>query len=168
MAQYIDKAAIVAEIKRRISNHNKELQHASDEDFVSSWASDEESQKLALTALIPFLNTLEVKEVDLEKEVRNFLNDNYTSVEEPDEFLTTTMQIDDMTKFAEHFFILGLNGNNSISPTTKDLIQMYVSDHGEYRWLDASELEQLLNDFVLEYDIIQNREYEQQCKCKSK
>lgn len=66
MKQYIDKAAVVAEIERRISNHNKELQHASDEDFVSSWASDEENQKLALTALIPFLNTLEVKEVDEE------------------------------------------------------------------------------------------------------
>lgn len=35
------------------------------------------------------------------------------------------------------------------------------------RWLDASELEKLLNDFVLEYDIIKNREYKQQCKCKS-
>jgi hypothetical protein len=63
MAQYIDKSALVAEIERRISNHNKELQHATDEDFVSSWASDEESQKLALTALIPFLNTIEVKEI---------------------------------------------------------------------------------------------------------
>ena len=65
--ELIDKSALVAEIKRRISNHNKELKHASDEDFVSSWASDEENQKLALTALIPFINTLEVKEVDLDE-----------------------------------------------------------------------------------------------------
>lgn len=63
MKQYISKDAIVAEIERRISNHNKELKLASDEDFVSSWASDEENQKLALTALIPFINTLEVKEI---------------------------------------------------------------------------------------------------------
>ena len=72
MVQYIDKADLVAEIERRISNHNKELRHATDEDFVSSWASDEENQKLALTALIPFINTLEVKEVDLEKAIDGF------------------------------------------------------------------------------------------------
>ena len=46
----------------------------------------------------------------------------------------------------------------------QDLIEKYVSDHADNRWLDASELEQLLNDFVLEYDVIKNREYEQQCK----
>lgn len=63
MKQLIDKSAIVAEIERRISNHNKKLRHASNEDFVSSWASDEENQKLALVALIPFIDTLEVKEV---------------------------------------------------------------------------------------------------------
>lgn len=49
----------------------------------------------------------------------------------------------------------------------QDLIEKYVSDHAANRWLDASELEKLLNDFVLEYDKIKNREYEQQCKCKS-
>ena len=54
------------------------------------------------------------------------------------------------------------------SQNAQDLIEKYVSDHADCRWLDASELEQLLNDFVLEYDEIKNREYEQQCKCKSK
>jgi len=50
------------------------------------------------------------------------------------------------------------------SQNAQDIIKKYVSDHADCRWLDASELEQLLNDFVLEYDIIKNREYEQQCK----
>ena len=50
------------------------------------------------------------------------------------------------------------------SQNAQDLIEKYVSDHADCRWLDASELEQLLNDFVLEYDVIKNREYEQQCK----
>lgn len=53
------------------------------------------------------------------------------------------------------------------SQNAQDIIKKYVSDHAE-NWLDASELEQLLNDFVLEYDKIRNREYEQQCKCKGK
>lgn len=97
--ELIDKAAVIAEIKRRISNHNKELQHASDEDFVSSWASDEENQKLALTALIPFLDTLEVKEVDLEKEM-DFVKDAY--------YYFTSDERDSMMKVASHFFELGL------------------------------------------------------------
>lgn len=50
------------------------------------------------------------------------------------------------------------------SQNAQDIIKKYVSDHADCRWLDASELEQLLNDFVLEYDVIKNREYEQQCK----
>ena len=86
------------------------------------------AQAQTLEGILSFINTLEVKEVDLEKEVRNFLNDNPTS------------------------------------QNVQDLIKKYVSDHADCRWLDASELEQLLNDFVLEYDIIKNREYEQQCK----
>lgn len=50
------------------------------------------------------------------------------------------------------------------SQNAQDLIEKYVSDHEDCRWLNASELEQLLNDFVLEYDVIKNREYEQQYK----
>lgn len=55
-----------------------------------------------------FLDTLEVKEMDLEKEVRKFIKDNCISLEEPDEFLTTVMQLDDMVIFAKHFYELGL------------------------------------------------------------
>ena len=101
MEQYIPKSALVAEIERRISNHNKELKHASDEDFVSSWASDEENQKLALTALIPFINTLEVKEVDLEKEF-----DDYTK-----DILACDIQWEPFTHLyncAKYFYELGL------------------------------------------------------------
>lgn len=50
------------------------------------------------------------------------------------------------------------------SQNAQDIIKKYVSDHADCRWLDASELEQLLNDFILKYDKIKNREYEQQCK----
>ena len=101
MAQYIDKAAVVAEIERRINNHNKELQRASDEDFVSSWASDEENQKLALTALIPFLDTLEVKGVDLEKALDNFYKQEDWSP-------TDAIEYDAHKDIARHFYELGL------------------------------------------------------------
>ena len=110
MTQYIDKAAVVAEIERRISNHNKELQHASDEDFVSSWASDEENQKLALTALIPFLNTLELKEVDLGKELDSYFA-KFKGLEKNNwNWRTDSMNIhaQGIYDFAKHFFELGL------------------------------------------------------------
>ena len=108
MGKYINKSALLAEIERRISNHNKELKHASDEDFVSSWASDEENQKFALVALIPFINTLEVKEVDLEKEIQDIhkhFHDYYGIVNSnTGEFA----KVEDIVQIAKHFFELGL------------------------------------------------------------
>lgn len=101
MTQYINKSALVAEIEKRISNHNKELQRASDEDFVSSWASDEANQKLALTTLIPFLDTLEVKEVDFEKALDNFYKQEDWSP-------TDAIEYDTHKDIARHFFELGL------------------------------------------------------------
>lgn len=47
--------------------------------------------------------------IDIEKEVREYISKNGTSLEEPDEFLTTLMQLDDMVVFAKHFYELGLN-----------------------------------------------------------
>lgn len=46
--------------------------------------------------------------IDIEKEVREYISKNGTSLEEPDEFLTTLMQLDDMVMFAKHFYELGL------------------------------------------------------------
>ena len=46
--------------------------------------------------------------IDIEKEVREYISKNGTSLEEPDEFLTTLMQLDDMVMFAKHFYELGI------------------------------------------------------------
>lgn len=92
----IDKEKVIAEIERRIANHNKELERASDEDFVSSWASDEENQKIALIALIPFLDTLETKEVDFEKEWKEYFK------------YRGDMATVNIIHLAKHFFELGL------------------------------------------------------------
>ena len=55
--------------------------------------------------------------IDIEKEVREYISKNGTSLEEPDEFLTTLMQLDDMVMFAKHFYELGIqqskNDNNN-------------------------------------------------------
>ena len=62
MAQYIEKAAIIAEIERRIKSLNK------DRDFNYL-------QIKELEALLSFLDTHEVKEVDLEKEIETHLKE---------------------------------------------------------------------------------------------
>ena len=69
MRQYIDKSAVVAEIERR---KNKLLDHIifeRDKEWVVRTAHQ-------LNRIILFLSTLEVKEVDLEKEYEEFVVDD--------------------------------------------------------------------------------------------
>lgn len=59
MKEYIDKAALVAEIKKRQKEHDeKKYDYASSDHF---WASVEDGK------ILSFIDTLEVKEVDLKK-----------------------------------------------------------------------------------------------------
>ena len=102
MAQYIDKAAVVAEIEKRkteinVGGFKSWQEHQCDNCTLSMY--DEMKE---------ILNTLEVKEVDLESEVKEYVDANFTSVEEPDLSFTTVMQLDDMIEFAEFFYRLGL------------------------------------------------------------
>ena len=93
MEQYISKAAVVAEINRR----KKELIELSNESnrFVNQWACG------SLDNILSFIDTLEVKEVDLEKEF-----DNYTK-----HILACDVQFKPFTHLyncAKYFFELGL------------------------------------------------------------
>lgn len=66
----IDKSAIVDEIKSRIKESEKLADVAADNNLHNTL----EANKLLIrqyTSLLSFLNTLEVKEVDLEKELNN-------------------------------------------------------------------------------------------------
>lgn len=70
MTQYIDKAALVAEIKRRISLFKKEKK-------TEKWSAGASQMNVVslgariamLEEILSFFNTLEVKEVDLENYV---------------------------------------------------------------------------------------------------
>ena len=74
MTQYISKSAIKAEINRRIKEHHS-------------------GYLVCLKEILSFINTLEVKEVDLEKELRDFV----------------VGDIDDYDMgLAKHFYELGL------------------------------------------------------------
>lgn len=87
MKHYIDKAALVAEFNRLIAELIKE---GEDTMFEQGRISAFEDAKL-------FLDTLEAKEVDFEKEMSEYF------VEHSDEFFSDKYKL-----FARHFYELGL------------------------------------------------------------
>ena len=93
MIQYIDKSALVAEIKR--------YKHKADERLkiigrtLAEDLKDSALQNLCGN-LLHFLDTLEVKEVDLEREITLWAN------------AIPEIRLDDVQRLAKHFFELGL------------------------------------------------------------
>lgn len=98
MEQYINKAAVVAELERRI---NEEIQrHAVDLGYSQGCVD-------SMRNVLSFLDTLEVKEVDLEKELDEYTADNFWALKGNNES-PYLLDKDDMLKVAKHFFELGL------------------------------------------------------------
>ena len=93
MAHLIDKAAVVAEIERRKHKLLDNIICESDKEWVVRTAHQ-------LNRIILFLDTLEVKEVDLEKEI-----EEYCKSEQFKESLGT-VKVTNL--LAKHFFELGL------------------------------------------------------------
>jgi hypothetical protein len=87
MAQYIDKSALVAEIKR-----------LREQDYPCDTTEESNGYYDALDEITTFLDTLEVKKVDLEKEVQSWVEDNSVN----------GYYREDVYETAEHFFELGL------------------------------------------------------------
>ena len=77
MKQFIDKSALVAEIKERIDRDNEK---------AASYPDNSETDYLyrvkeaVYKDLLSFLDTLEVKEVDLEKDVRQIVSLYYEGI----------------------------------------------------------------------------------------
>ena len=91
----IDKSALVAEIER-LKQKNNESENVYD--FGTEHA---------LKSILSFLDTLEVKEVDLEKEVNNWRHEHFhgrRDKEADGEYLERVSQLD----LAKYFFELGL------------------------------------------------------------
>lgn len=89
MAQYIDKDAVIAEIERLRKKNKK-----------SEYVYDSLDTGYTLKTIASLINTLDVKEVDLEKEI----DDWYNTIGIP---VTT----DALKETARHFFELGLKVN---------------------------------------------------------
>ena len=100
MAQYIDKSALIAEIERLIKKNELYL-----DDKVSDEIRFQKTGAYSvLCDLRHFLDTLEVKEVDLESEFNSFLDnkEGHPRMWHSDE------QIEWAKNIAKHFFELGL------------------------------------------------------------
>ena len=99
MAQYINKAAVVAEIDRR-----KEEEVSYDENGgFASWA--DRNHYSTLDSIQEFLDTLEVKEVDLKKKLPY---DDYKKFFKEYPNISDDWGFEEAWTFAEYFFELGL------------------------------------------------------------
>ena len=96
MAHLIDKSAVVAEIEKRIKECDKLANAASDNNLSNSLQANELLIR-QYTSLLSIIDTLEVKDVDLEKEIDIWY----------DKFAINNKF--DWNGFAKHFFELGLN-----------------------------------------------------------
>lgn len=106
MEQYIRKSAVVAEIERMLETiTNDSEQDVRDRDLGAIYS----AQLLVLRNLAKYLDTLEVKEVDLEKEIKDWWNTHYPSKNYTFEGYTGHY-IENFTliEIAKHFFELGL------------------------------------------------------------
>ena len=103
MTQYIDKDALVAEIEKRKGMCNNH--------YGDYWNGCYNT----LTDILSIIDTLEVKEVDLEKEIAKYLGDDWKQ--------DTSIEVQsDMIGYAKHFFELGLKAR-----TDKELVEEVYS-----------------------------------------
>jgi hypothetical protein len=99
MEQYIPKAALVAEIERRINEINL--------DIIEDWRYrlQREHDIEIMKNILSIIDTLEVKEVDLEKSISDWL---YEGLPNEDEL------IDYIKETAKNFFELGMQVSNKV------------------------------------------------------
>ena len=95
----IDKAAVVAEIERQI------LAIDNYPELTATQVAVSEGNKIVLIKLLYFLDTLEVKEVDLKREIEKEIETRWHG-----EYLFT----EKFKESAKHFFELGLSTSNKI------------------------------------------------------
>ncbi len=111
MEQYIKKSAIVAEIRKYIKSAEAFLKCHHNRNDKSVYAFEQE--KLVMCDLLSFLDTLDVKEVNLDDKIYDYINAHYS--EGCDGGMISDAHNDiggvtysDLTTIAEHFYELGL------------------------------------------------------------
>lgn len=96
VAQYIDKNALVAEIRKRLLPVIRDK-------YYDEW---EEGQDSECIAILNIIDTLEMKEVDLEKEIE-LIKGDYEQVD--------VAWNNDFDFIAKHFFELGLKAQKNVT-----------------------------------------------------
>ena len=118
MGEYIDKSALVAEIKK-----HRAIWDGMDGDYCKG-------QRLAYSDVISIINTLEIKAVDLENELNDFIeeqkawvkDDRVVEYDNGDSF----NHIYDLESIAKHFFELGLQVNNPITAADRGMAEEII------------------------------------------
>lgn len=102
--KFIPLDALVAEIERRIKTNKECMLGLRNLDYYQGKVD-------ALNDTISSLNTLEVKEVDLEEEIERIRKAHFIN----DDFEKATLEGRQITNIAKHFFELGMRVNNPIT-----------------------------------------------------
>ena len=105
MAHYIPLDAVLAEIDK--------LQLCTMDEHMNFYSAEAQGEYNALSKLESFLDTLEVKEVDLDKEVIDWWNAHYSSKAYTFEGYTGHyIENSTLIDIAKHFFELGMSVSN--------------------------------------------------------
>jgi hypothetical protein len=116
MSQYIPKEPLVAEIDRRLGELYKLLPDASkaENEIITISKACNIGKHAALESFKDYVDTLEVKEVNLEKSISDWLLEGLPNDDE---------LIDHIKETAKHFFELGMCAANPL--TVKDIKKIY-------------------------------------------
>ena len=96
MKEYIEKVALVREIEKQRNA------------YIS-----EPGKYRVLSRILSLIDTLEVKEVDLEKEIDDYMNEHFSECGDGvliSDANSTELTLLDATSIARHFYELGLKG----------------------------------------------------------
>ena len=139
MTQYIDKSALVAEIKKR----GYYAQTMSDNAINGSMRQFYDGMKQDCVDLLSFLNTIEVKEVDLEKEYKDFVEEDPVYNELVNGIVGKAI--------AKHFFELGLKASNPLTWNDMMIIHKCCKDamnFNLYAWETAEGQQKIYEDVL--------------------
>lgn len=103
MVQYVNKSALVAKIKKRFDEYSSSI--------LKHYDACKEAKSQELGKILIILDTLDAKEVNLEKEINKYISDNFFGSETMGFFANRTKEEpndQDIALCAKHFFELGI------------------------------------------------------------
>lgn len=109
MAHFIDKDAVLAEIEELIADENESIKCFEHRKNVSE-VKRSNARICILMYIRSFLDTLEVKELDIEKEIGNIWNPRFNLGWDEKSLLSVNHE--GFTNIAKHFFELGMAVSN--------------------------------------------------------